>query len=63
MFKGKNYGVLNREIKQIGDDLSVRQRKNERLLEEGLLLAKMFGGAKRKNIKLKSKLELLGVTK
>lgn len=62
MFKGKNYGVLNREIKQIGDDLSVRQRKNERLLEEGLLLAKMFGGAKRKNIKLKSKLELLGVT-
>ena len=62
MFKGKNYGVLNREIKQIGDDLSVRKRKNERLLEEGLLLVKMFGGAKRKNIKLKSKLELLGAT-
>ena len=62
MFKGKNYGILNREIKQIGEDLSNRQRKNERLLEEELLLIKMFGGAKRKNIKLKSKLELLGVT-
>lgn len=63
MFKDTDYGVLDSEIKGIGEDLRNSQRKYEMLLEEELLLAKMFGSAKRKNIKLKAKLELLGETK
>ena len=63
MFKGVDYKILDSEIKGIGVDLRNRQRKCEMALEEGLLLAKMFGNAKRKNIKIKAKLESLGETK
>ena len=63
MFKGVDCKILDSEIKGIGIDLKNRQRKCEMSLEEGLLLAKMFGTAKRKNIKLKAKLESLGETK
>lgn len=64
MFKGTDYGILNDEVKKIGLDLRNTQRKCERTLEEGLEYMKMYGRAKRANIKLKVKLEkLLGDSK
>ena len=64
MFKGTDYGILNDEVKKIGLDIRNTQRKCERALEESLEYMKMYGRAKRKNIKLKVKLEkLLGDSK
>ena len=59
MFKGTDYGILDDEVKKIGLDLINAQRKCERELAEGIEVIKMYGKTKRKNIKLKAKLEQL----
>lgn len=59
MFKGTDYGILDDEVKSIGLGIRNTQRKCERALEEGLEYLKMYGRAKRANIKLKVKLEKL----
>lgn len=59
MFKDTDYGILDDEVKNIGLGIRNTQRKYERALEEGLEYLKMFGRAKRANIKLKNKLEKL----
>lgn len=59
MFKGTDYGILDDEVKSIGLDIRNTQRKCERALAEGLEYIKMYGRAKRANIKLKAKLEKL----
>ena len=59
MFKGTDYGILDDEVKSIGLGIRTTQRKCEIALEEGLEYLKIYGRAKRKNIKLKAKLEKL----
>lgn len=57
MFKSTNYGILDKEVKNIGLGIRNTQIKCEKALEERLKQMKMYGRAKRANIKLKTKLE------